>query len=379
MATPILFFIQHLDQGGTEHHLYDLVCGLDRTKFEAHVIYSTPGIVSGMLGELAAREPGAVRLQRIRVRRINHKSALAAVWKLRRYIRKNRVKLVVSFHFVADALAVLATALGGPPVISSRRDMGFTRTAKQKQIGGWLDRGVAEYIAVSEAVRKIVAAEEKVPIRKIELIHNGIDARKLDAQRWDLNAERRKQGVAPDDIVIGCVANFNPVKGHVVLAEAFGMLCQARPDLPLKLLLAGEGEMRPQIEAMLNKYGVRDRVVMDGLSPAVAREFQMSDLVVLPSETEGFSNSIVQAMYYCKPVVACNVGGNPEAIVQGETGLLIPPKDPKAMAEALGRLAGDAALREKMGMAGHARAEKEFTLAAMIGKTERLFERIIGN
>jgi glycosyltransferase involved in cell wall biosynthesis len=128
---------------------------------------------------------------------------------------------------------------------------------------------------------------------------------------------------------------------------------------------------------MLDRYGVRNRVVMDGLSPAVAREFQMSDVVVLPSDTEGFSNSILQAMYYRKPVVACAVGGNPEAIVEGETGFLIPPKNPAAMAEALRKLVNDPDLTKRMGTAGHARAKKEFTLNAMLTKTQDLFEHII--
>jgi glycosyltransferase involved in cell wall biosynthesis len=378
MAVPVLFLIQHLDQGGTEHHLYDLICGLDRTRFAPHVIYSTPGIVSGKLAALTQRDGASVALREMHVTRAYDASAFKAIWQLRRYLRRHRIGLVVTFHFVADMLGTLAAAAGGPPVISSRRDMGFTRTARQKWLGGKLDCGVTRYIAVSDAVRQAIVRDEQLPPRKVEVIHNGIDAAKLDAQAWNLVEERARQGIAPDEIVIGCVANFNPVKGHVTLAEAFGLLCQARPELPLRLLLAGEGEMRPQIEAMLDRYGVRNRAVMDGLSPAVAREFQMADLVVLPSDTEGFSNSIVQAMYYRKPVVACDVGGNPEAIVQGETGLLVPPRNPQAMAEALGRLAGDAALRATMGSAGHARAQREFTLCAMLTKTHQLFDQVIG-
>jgi glycosyltransferase involved in cell wall biosynthesis len=211
------------------------------------------------------------------------------------------------------------------------------------------------------------------------VIYNGVDLDELDALRWDLPGERAKLGLSPEDCIIGCVANFNAVKGHLTLVDAFARLLTQRPEAPLKLLLAGDGPMRSAIEARVAGHGIGSSVILMGRSQAVSREFQLSDVVVLPSETEGFSNSIIQAMAYRKPVVACRVGGNPEAIEDGVTGLLVPPKDPETLAQALDRLVADEALRRRMGEAGRERVTREFTKQVMLRKTEAMIVRLAGH
>jgi glycosyltransferase involved in cell wall biosynthesis len=387
MVQPILFMIQHLDHGGTEFHFRDLVTRIDRGRFEPHVIYSDGEVVSGQLRGL-----GWMPVTRMPITRAYDLSGMRAIWRVRRYVKEHRIAAVFCFHFVADFVGTLATiGLGGvngmrgaggtrgaPPVISSRRDMGFTRTSRQVRMGRWLDRRVARYIAVSEAVREAVAHDERVDPAKIEVIHNGLDLAAIDAQRWDLAAERRRHGIDEDALVIGCVANFNAVKRHVTLIEAFAKVAAERPEKNLRLLLTGDGPMRREIEGKIAELKMEGRVVLPGRSPQLTADYAVADVFVLPSETEGFSNAIVQAMLYRRPVVACRVGGNPEAIADGETGLLVEPRDAGAMAAALGRLVDDEAMRKRMGEAGRARAEKLFTLDAMIGKTETLIERVMG-
>ena len=373
MPIPVLFLIQHLHYGGTEDHFCDLVTGLDQARFTPHVIHFNDP--EGHAALKIAAHAGVTRTF-MPVSRAYDLSGFKAVARVRRYLREHGIRVVVTFHFVADFIGTLAAAGLPARVISSRRDMGFSRSARQKQLGPWLNRGVARYIAVSDAVRQAIAQEERLPLNKIEVIYNGIDPAELDAQRIDREAERAQEGFAPGDIVIACVANMNKVKGHLTLVEAFARMVARNPGAPLRLLLAGHGPLLETVRALVAERGLQGQVTMLGFSKNVAREFNMADLVVLPSETEGFSNSIVQAMAYGRPVVACRVGGNPEAVVDGETGLLVPPRDPEAMATALEQLALNAELRAQMGRAGSARARTTFTIDRMMAAQQELIARV---
>ena len=365
---PVLFMIQFLDSGGTEHHFEELISHLDRRVVEPHVIYYHPGVVSRRLEAL-----GNLKIQRLLVRRAYDWSGLKAVAAVRRYIREHRIGALVTYHFSADFIGTLAARWAGRvPVISSRRDMGFTRTRRQLQIGHWLDRWVGGYVAVSDAVRQAIARDEAVVPAKIQVIYNGIDLAELDSQRWDLAAERGRLGLGEGDCVIACIANFNPVKDHATLLEAFAHMRQ-QPDVgAVKLLLVGDGPERQNIETTTQRLGLGGEVVLAGRSQAVTRELQLADVVILPSITEGFSNTILQAMAYRKPVVACAVGGNPEAIENGKTGLLVEARDVQAMASALERLVRERPLRQAMGDAGRERVQRLFTRGKMIADTQEM-------
>lgn len=373
MPIPVLFMVQHLDYGGTEDHFHDLVTGLDRERFTPHVIhFNNPD------GHVATKIAAHRDIPRtfIPVARAYDLSGLKAIGQVRRYVREHAIRVMVTFHFMADFIGTLATVGLPTRVVSSRRDMGFTRNDRQKRIGRWLDRGVARYIAVSDAVRHAIAVEEHLPLEKIDVVYNGINPAELDARRIDREAERAREGIAPHETLIACVANMNKVKGHLTLVEAFAQLLARNPQAPLRLLLAGHGPMQEAVRARVAELGLGGRVLMPGFSKDVAREFNMADLVVLPSETEGFSNSIVQAMAYGKPVVACRVGGNPEAVADGETGLLVPPRDPAALAAALEQLALDESLRARMGQAGNVRARMLFTVDRMLSAQQDLIARV---
>ncbi|MEN6625652.1 MAG: glycosyltransferase [Candidatus Sumerlaeia bacterium] len=374
MAIPTLLIIQHLDNGGSERHFHDLASNLDRSVFEPHVIYFEGGEMSGRLERL-----GWMPVTNIPITRATDMKALAAAWQIRKYLIAHKIRLMVTFHFVADFLGVLAS-LGRrrPAIVASRRDMGFTRTDKQKLIGHWIDRRVSRYIAVSDAVRHAVSDRERIGLDKIQVIYNGTDFDALRGQKWDIPAERKKFGVADDDLVIGCIANFNPVKCHLMLIEAFAKLKAMAPGAKLKLWLAGDGPMREAMVELIAKLKLGDSVILPGRSQTVAKDYQVSDVVVLPSESEGFSNTIIEAMAFERPVMACAVGGNPEAIRDGETGLLVPAKDSDAMAAALLKLTQDEGLRKKLGAQGRADAMRRFSFQAMMDTTQKLLLDVAG-
>ena len=293
---------------------------------------------------------------------------------MRRYIREHRIEAIVSFHFVADFICGLAATDLGVPVISSRRDMGFTRTGRQKQAGRLLRGRFARWIAVSDAVRQAIHRDEAIPLDRIEVVYNGIDIDALDAHGCCREAERARHQIGDDELVVGCVANFNAVKRHVTLIEAVDRLRRSYPQLKLRLVLTGDGPERPNIEQRIHELNLGDTVILAGRSEQPTGALLAADIFVLPSESEGFSNAIVQAMACRRPVVACRVGGNPEAVDEGTTGFLVEPGDAEALARGIEPLLLDIDLRRRMGEAGRERALQHFSIDAMMRRTQQIVE-----
>jgi glycosyltransferase involved in cell wall biosynthesis len=187
--------------------------------------------------------------------------------------------------------------------------------------------------------------------------------------------DRARLGVAADATVALYVANLLSYKGHEVLLEAMRTIVDRAPGA--KLLLAGEGPMRDAIEAKRRALGLDKNVVLLGVRSDVPALLAVADLVVHPSFQEGFSNAILEAMAAAKPVVATAVGGNPEAVVDGETGILVPPHDPVALANAMERLINEPVLAKKMGEAGRQRVIQEFRIEDAVARYAALYERLV--
>lgn len=375
MRVPILLLIEHLSDGGSERHLHDVANLIDLGRFEPHVIYFEGGIMSERLAANAG-----VRLLRLPPMKKTASLAFArTLLLLRNYARKNRIRVMVTFHFLSDLLgAATALTLPGLILISSRRDMGITRTRRQRQLMRLLGFRFDRYIAVSQAVKVATARQEGVPESKIRVIYNGTDFDDLLQKKWDRGAERRALGIGADEIVIGCVANFNPFKGHQTLIEAFDRLCERLPGSQLRLLLAGDGPLREVIEKEIVGRGLSTRVSLVGHSPDPTKEFLIADIVVSPSATEGFSNTIIEAMAFGKPVVATAVGGTPEAVEDGVNGLLVPPGDPNRLAEALATLITERDLAGKLGARASHDVRGRFGCGQMIQAIEQLIADAIG-
>ena len=376
MKIQVLFLVEHLSDGGSERHLYDVARLLDPERFESHVIFFEGGIMS----EKLAAEPH-VRIHRFPPLVRTFSSAFPrTVRLLKRYIDEHGIRAVVTFHFLADFLGA-STALLAPhvKVVSSRRDMGITRSSLHRLMGRLMGARINRYIAVSEAVKSATSRQEGVPLHKIEVVYNGTDFDRLLACDLDVAAERARLGIRPEEIVIGCVANFNPVKGHGTLVKAFSRLRRDLPGTSLRLLLAGDGPVRAAMEEEVRRLELGDRVLFVGHRPVPTREYLVSDIVVSPSDTEGFSNTIVEAMAFARPVVATAVGGTPEAVDDGRTGILIPPGNPEAMARALRDLVEDPQRRERLGAAAAVEARQRFERGGMMQRIESLIMDQVGS
>ncbi|MDJ0710580.1 MAG: TIGR03088 family PEP-CTERM/XrtA system glycosyltransferase [Woeseiaceae bacterium] len=227
---------------------------------------------------------------------------------------------------------------------------------------------VHRYVTVSQHMAQWLSTSIGVSPARIAQIYNGIDADRFQP-RHD-----RTAGDTP--FVVGTVSRLDPIKDHETLLRAFAMATgDAANARDLQLVIVGDGQCRERIEAQVSRGKMAERVTLTGASDDVAGALQGFGVFVLPSLNEGISNTILEAMATGLPVIASDVGGNPELVQAGETGLLFPAGDADRLAELIVKFAGDAEMCERYGKAARARAVNEFSMPKMTGHYMSLYER----
>ena len=233
---------------------------------------------------------------------------------------------------------------------------------QQRLIGVGVDR----FLPVSVDNARRLATLLPWPARRMEVIHNAVDVAAF--QRGPDAALRRALVDGSQRHVVLVAARLDPQKGHRHLLAAAARV----PDA--LFALAGDGPERPALERITDDLGLRDRVTFLGTRTDVAELLAVCDVFVLPSLYEGLPISVLEAMAARRPVVATAIGGTQEAVVDGESGLLVPPADPDSLAAAIRRLLDDPALRDRLASAGRARVEREFAVASMAARVTDLYD-----
>lgn len=231
-------------------------------------------------------------------------------------------------------------------------------------------------VAVGQAVKQALVANEGIPPGRIDVIYNGV---RLEAFAPDPSARhevRRELGIGPQAPVAILVARLDPIKDHATALEVAARVQQTHPDF--RLLLVGEGPSRPAIEAHIAARGLAGTVHLLGLRSDVPRLLAAADLFLLTSRSEGIPVTLIEAMGAGLPVVATQVGGVPEVVIENETGLLAPAGDAAALAEAVQRLLADPTWRQRLGRAGQARAAALFSQEAMHAAYARRYAEMLG-
>ena len=353
--------------GGAERQIYELAKALDKDKF--NVTIASLECVGQAPRHLI--EGIGCRLETFRVVRVYGLSGFIQGLKFFRFLKTARIDIVQTYHFSSDIWGVFWAHLAGVPVIiSNRRDMGFWRTQRHVTAYKWVNRWVHKIVAVSESIKRLVMSEEGVPEEKIEVIYNGIHLPGNGGPQVK-NPTRKNIGVEEDDLAIMHVANLTLVKGHAHLLKAMARLL---PECPrAKLVLVGEGPLRGQLTEMVKQLNLTDHVVFLGKKEDARQLLNMADICVLPSLSEGMSNAILEYMAAGKPVVATNVGGNPELVQNGETGILVDKENSEQLSKALIFLANAPHKRMEMGRNGYEKVRKKFTMPAMVSAYTNLF------
>lgn len=346
--------------GGAEKQIYELAKRLDKNKYKVTVISLD------CLGQASPEWFTSVGCQyrRFRVVRIYGLSGLLQGIRFFNFLKKEKINIIQTYHFSSDMWGTFWGKLAGVPVIySNRRDMGFWRKPWHIHAYRWINQWVSKIIVVSNSIRDMVLLTEEVPEGRIEVIYNGVDL-PVDPPKPSL-AELK------DNLVIMHVASLSPVKGHVYLLEAFKDILGQFKDA--KLVLIGEDMLNGSIQDQALKMGLKDQVLFLGERKDVSSLLTIADICVLPSLSEGMSNAILEYMAAGKPVIASNVGGNPELVQNGYNGLLVDKENSGQLKDALLDLLQNKEKRLTLGQNGLSMVKTKFTMQAMLAHYEKLY------
>ena len=348
--------------GGGELGLIDLLRGLDRDRW-------APVLVVPEDGEVAARGRDLelpVRVIPLPSLRRPGPASVSSVRALIGLARGGDASVIHANGSRAMAYAGVAGRLAARPTIW------HVRVADRD---GLFDRALCALATAVIATSRAVARRFPRGSAKVRLVPNGVDLKRF-APRPASPALRATLGVPPAAPVAVSIGRHVPEKGYRHLVDAAAALDRARPGA--HWIFVGDGELRGELEARARRSGLESRVHFTGWRDDVADVLALADVCVLPSESEGFGRVLVEAMAMGRAVVATAIGGVPDVVVAGETGLLVPPADPAALAEAVRALLDDPARAARFGAAGRARAESTFSLGAHVDGVERVYDEVLG-
>ena len=293
------------------------------------------------------------------------------VLRLAAMMRRERFDIVQTYLWTANTWARIAARMAGIRwVLASERNVDIWEETYKRVIGRFLARSTDRIIANSEAVRQYLLARGGLAPEKVVTIYNGVNFDRFRTP-CDPAIRRRELGVADDVVLAGCLARVEPAKDHGTLLQAMALISNRLPKLHLALI--GGGSEEDQLRRMAHELGIGDRVHFVGFRTDAAEWLQSVDISVLSSVKEGLSNTVLESMAAGKPVVATDVGGNAEVIVENETGLLVPARSPTELGVALARVASSPDLIASFGKAGRRRADGLFSVDSMVSHTERLY------
>jgi glycosyltransferase involved in cell wall biosynthesis len=300
-----------------------------------------------------------------------------AAWRLNRVIKRLKPDVIHAHDAHGVAMAGLALSLGAgsakdsePPLVVSRRVDFHLRS---NSFSRWKHRQVDCFIAASEAIRQMLVSDG-VPEDRTVTVHEGIDVEHVvSIPLVDVHQAFFLPHGAP---VVGNVAALVPHKGQRHLIEAAHIVVQKLPDV--RFVILGEGELREALERLVKEYRLEKHVLLPGFRTDVLGCLKSFDVFVMSSVTEGLGTSLLDAMACSRPIVATEAGGIPEVVEQGVTGVLVPPRDQTALADAIAALINDKPRRQAMGDAGFARVNEKFTVERMIAGTAAVYARVAG-
>ena len=300
-------------------------------------------------------------------------ASLTALFRLTRYLLQMRPTIVHSFLFRANILSRIAAFFARVPlVISSVRVMGGEKKyyLTVEKITSFL---VDHYITVSESVKDHLIRKANLPPEKITTVYNGVTLNGITSGKG--GSVPMPFGLEPHDCVALSVGRLHRQKGYDYLIRAIGTVRREVPTV--KVLIAGEGEEENNLKNLVKSLDLTKQIIFTGLCLDVDKIFPFAGLFVLPSLWEGMPNAVLEAMAEAKPVVATRVGGVPELVEDGKTGILVPPGDTEALARALVDLFQDTRKAQSLGDAGRERVQRHVSMTAMVAKTDYLYQELL--
>ncbi len=289
-------------------------------------------------------------------------------WVIARAVRKHRVDILHAHSSHAHTMAILARHMArrGKVVVSRRVDF----PPKANAFNRWKYRQPDRLVAISHHIGAILL-HFGIGHDQLRVVRSAIDPSRLEVPALD----RQTLGIASDAPLLGNVAALVGHKDQATLLAAMPKVLHALPNL--HLVIAGEGELRGRLEAQMDALNLKKNVRLLGYRDDVPALLRALDAFVLSSKMEGLGTSVLDAMACGLPVVATSGGGIPEMVIDGVTGLLAPPENPEALADAIVRLFQDTALARRLGEEARRHVHREFTVDRMVEGNVRVYEEVL--
>jgi len=362
----ILRVVNSMCVGGLERGVYNLTLKLDRKKYDTVFCCLQR---KGYFGEILEKK--GFKFYELRKKKGFGFNSIPTI---RRIIKKEKIDIVHTHNTHPFQLGILASL--GLNVIKIHTDHNSFANNESKYLlllNRLFYTFVDKVICVTESVKRDWIEKVGVNPKKIVTVNNGSDLSQFDI-KVNVAKEMKQLGLNKKDKVIGIVARLSKEKDIFTLLMAFKFVNEKVKYS--KLLIVGDGPLRNQLEEFA-KYNWVKNVKFLGMRTDVHKLMKIFDVYVLSSLSEGNSQTIREAMAASKPVVATNVGGNPELVVEGVTGFLVPERNPEKMAEAITNLLENRKLRENMGKDGRKRVEKHFTIEKQVENYEKLYNQLL--
>lgn len=362
----LLHLISRIDIGGAEKQLLNLVTNLDKEKYDICVAY-----FQGR-GELKNefKEAG------IEVKKFKFIGLwdFFTGWKLYQDMKTNRYDIVHTHGFKADLWGAIAGKLSAVPLIIST--VHNQEQYLNNPIIGFLERWIIApiddtIIVVSDAVKRFLIKTSGIPQEKIKKVYYGINPADIKIDKT--KNIRDELGIGKDAPLIGCIGRLVEQKGHKYLIQAAEEVIQNFPQA--KFLIVGRGSWERKLEALAGRQNLNSNIIFTGFRRDIYSLIDKLTLIVMPSLWEGFGLVLLEAMALGKPIVATDVGGIPEVIKNKETGMLVSPADPDALAERIITLLEDRSLAERMAEAGRLTVNERFPLKKMLEEIELIYNK----
>ena len=357
---------EDLGIGGMERVVVTLCALVDRERFEPSVVCLREG---GMLAEELAAIGVPVHVLPWR----QGKGSYGSFLRLARLLRRERIDVLHTHNTNAFLDGGLASVLARTPtLVHTDHARDFPDRIRYMVAEHVMSHRAYRVVGVSEHTTANLARYERIPHRKLVTIPNGIDERHFEVP-VDSRAARAELGIAGDARVVGVAARLMPQKGIEYLLRALALMHARAPHVVV--VIAGEGPLEPELRRAAVELGVGERVRFLGPRRDVPRLLSLFDVMALPSVWEGLPMVVLEAMAAGCPVVASGVGGVPTAIQHGVSGLLVPPRDPERLADALFALLDDDPWRRRLADEGRRIFRERFSATAMARAYERLYDR----
>lgn len=377
MKCKILYVIDNIEFGGGERVFSQVIRGLNKERFGVFVASNPGGTFEKKLTEVGIKIDPLDMTSRYN---------LGTISQLKKIIKTKDVQIVHSQGGRADFFARIAARIANVPIIISSvamlvegYDVSILRKGLYVLIDRWTERWVNKFIVLSEALRRALIERHKIPPEKIVRIYNGIELKEYNPDLKEVRSKklevRRELGLKNDVPVIGAIGRLVWQKGFEYLIQAIPKVIEVFPET--RFLIVGEGPLKDKLKVKSEKLKVKDNIIFTGFRSDIKEILASIDLLVMPSLLEGLPMVLLEGMAMAKPIVATRIDGVTEVLENGKMGLLVPAKNPHALAEAILKVLNNKTKADLLGQNARKMVEEKFSVEKMVEQIEWVYEKLL--